>query len=321
MSSEDPIPASRTTGSAAGASTRPTQRLLTPGQGWQGIRPKTLPLAVVPVLLGGLLAWRATGQLNLPLLLVTLLTALLIQAGTNLFNDAKDGLRGNDGPERIGPTRLTSSGQATARQVMGSAWLLFGLALLGGLYLVLQGGPAILLLGLASLAAGWAYSGGPKPLSHTPWGEVFVIGFFGVAAVGGTYFLQAGDLPLPAILVGLALGVQAAAVLIVNNTRDRDGDAQAGRRTLALVLGRRGSGWAYAVMMLVPFPVLALALQSVGDATLALYWGALPFAIWLIWRFTAQHCGVGMNRQLALTALAQLLLGALLALTLLLPVD
>lgn len=289
---------------------------------WSGLRPRTLPLAVVPVIVGGALACHDQGAVDRTLLLVTLLSAACIQAGTNLFNDAKDGLRGDDGPERTGPERLTASGKATGKQVLRSAWLFFALALLGGVCLVLRGGIPILLLGLGSLAAGWAYSGGPRPLSHTPWGEGFVIAFFGVAAVGGTYYLQTANLSPAAMLLGLALGAQAAAMLIVNNHRDYAADLRAGRHTLAAVLGPGGAAGAYAVLMLLPYVLSAFALSGIGAGIMGMgaYWAALPFSAWLAWRFPRLQGGAAMNRQLGLTALAQLLLGALLALTLLVPV-
>ena len=288
---------------------------------WQGLRPKTLPLAVTPVIVGGALAWRDTGTLEPLVLTITLLTAVLIQGGTNLFNDAKDAMRGNDGPDRPGPQRLTASGLATAPQVLRSAWLLFGFALLGGAWLVLQGGPGILAIGIAALVAGWAYSGGPLPLSHTALGEMFVIAFFGVAAVAGTYVLQAGSHSMVAVLLGLALGAQAAAVLIVNNARDLEADRLAGRRTLAGALGARGTLIAYGAMMLLPFPLIAIALRDDRSTFLNPCWLALPYAAWLVWRFARETDGPARNRQLAMTAFAQLLLGALMALTLLLSID
>lgn len=269
----------------------------------------------MPVIVGGALAYHQVNTLRVGVFLLTVLAALLIQAATNLLNDAEDASRGNDGSDRLGPLRVTGAGLATARAVKRSAVLLFALALLAGIALVFVGGWPILLLGLAALLAGWAYSGGPVPLSHTPWGEVFVVGFFGVAAVVGTYYLQAGQTAPDAWLTGLALGLHAAAVLIMNNIRDCDADARAGRRTLAIVLGRRQALGAYGVMLLLPFPLLWIAL---GVSGVGLAWIALPFCTWLAWRAGAQVSGPAMNRQMGLTAVAQLLLGSLLALNLLL---
>mgnify|MGYP001824463537 CR=1 FL=1 len=247
--------------------------------------------------------------------LLTLTAALLIQAATNLLNVAEDAGRGNDGPDRLGPLRLTGDGLASPVTMKRSAVLLFALALAAGVGLVIVGGWPILALGLASLLAGWAYSGGPAPLSHTPYGEAFVVGFFGVAAVVGTFYLQAGRVAPEAWLTGLALGLQAAAVLIMNNIRDREADLRAGRRTLAILLGRRRALITYRILMLLPFVLLGVGLGLTG---VGLAWIALPYCAWLTWRAGDQHDGPALNRQMALTAVAQLLLGGLLALNLLL---
>lgn len=281
---------------------------------WTAIRPKTLSLAAVPVLVGTALAHRDGVALDGVVFLATLACALLIQAGTNLFNDASDGADGNDGDGRIGPRRMTGSGLATARQVKNSAWLTFGLAFVPGAWLVWHGGWPILLIGLLSLGAGWAYSGGARPLSHSSWGEVAVVAFFGIVAVLGTHYLQTGRLSGTAALIGLALGLHAAAVLLMNNIRDQSQDARAGRRTLALVLGTPAALGLYAALLLGPFPLLFAVLGVTGTG---LAWGALPFCAWLAWRARGLAPGPGMNRQMVLTVIAQALLGILLTLTLL----
>ena len=288
---------------------------MAPGLWWKAARPRTLSLAAVPVVVGVALAHHDGVELKPGIFLLTLGAALLIQAATNLLNDAEDAGRGNDGPDRLGPQRVTGSGLATPRAVKRAATLLFALALLAGIALVVAGGWPILALGLAALLAGWAYSGGPRPLSHTPYGEVFVVGFFGVAAVVGTFYLQAGHDTSEAWITGLALGLHAAAVLIMNNIRDREADTRAGRRTLAILLGRPRALAVYRGLMLLPFLLLWLAL---GISGVGLAWIALPVCAWLAWRVGAQVGGPAMNRQMALTAAAQLLLGGLLALNLLL---
>jgi 1,4-dihydroxy-2-naphthoate octaprenyltransferase len=173
------------------------------------------------------------------------------------------------------------------------------------------------LIGLSALIAGWAYSGGPRPLSHTAWGEVFVVAYFGLAAVSGSYLLQAGVFSPASLVVGLALGLHAAAVLTLNNIRDLEADARAGRRTLAQVLGRPAALRAYRFLMLAPFPLLCI---TPGAAAMGMAWLALPLAVWLAWLGPRLHDGPSMNRQLAFTALAQVLLGGLLGLNLLLRV-
>jgi 1,4-dihydroxy-2-naphthoate octaprenyltransferase len=289
--------------------------VLAPGLWWSAIRPRTLSLAAVPVIVGGALAHHDRVDLKLGIFLVTLAAALLIQAATNLLNDAEDAGRGNDGPDRLGPLRVTGAGLATPRAVRRGAAVLFALALIAGILLVMEGGWPILALGIAALLSGWAYSGGPVPLSHTPYGEAFVVSFFGIAAVVGTYYLQTGRGTPEAWITGLALGLHAAAVLIMNNIRDRDADVRAGRRTLAILLGRRHALAVYRGLMVLPFLLLGLAL---GIAGVGLAWAALPVCAWLAWRVGTQAGGPAMNRQMALTAAAQLLLGGLLALNLLL---
>src|SRR5574337_1079092 len=176
---------------------------------WLAVRPRTLTLAAMPVLCGSALAWHGGAPIAWPVFFTTLACAALIQAGTNLYNDAADGERGNDGPARLGPPRVTAAGLASAGQVRRAASLAFATAFVGGVYLVFEGGWPILVIGLASLAAGWAYSGGPRPLSHTAWGEVWVMAFFGLAAVAGSHFLQGGQPGVAPVLLGLALGAPA----------------------------------------------------------------------------------------------------------------
>lgn len=281
---------------------------------WMAVRPKTLTLAATPVVVGTVLGWHDTGTFHAAAFWVALICALLIQTGTNLFNDAADAQSGNDGPDRLGPTRVTASGLATPRAVKRAAMLTFALAFVGGLYLVTIGGWPILAVGIASLVAGWLYSGGPRPLSHTAWGEVAVVLFFGVAAVAGSDYLQRGALSWVAVGVGLALGLHAAAVLLLNNLRDHDSDRRAGRRTLVQLIGTRRAYWTYALLLLAPFPLLALGLsvEAVG-----LGWLVLPICLWLAWRGSQLQPSPMMNTQLALTAFAQVLLGGLLSVSLL----
>ena len=240
-----------------------------------GMRPRTLTMAAVPIVVGAVLAWTGGAGKDWVTFVATLACAVLIQVGTNLFNDANDGERGADGPDRIGPLRITGSGLAQPKQVRRAAIACFVAALATGAYLVVVGGVPILLIGLASLLAGYAYSAGPRPLSHGPLGEVYVIVFFGSVAVAGSYYLQIGQLPDAAVvLTGTAVGFYAAAVLLVNNLRDTEADLRAGRKTLASRLGVRGSRWLYGVLVLAPFPMFALAW---GTQEIGLVWlGCAP---------------------------------------------
>jgi 1,4-dihydroxy-2-naphthoate octaprenyltransferase len=280
------------------------------GVWWLAVRPRTLTLAAVPVVVGSTLAWYDGASVNISVFLVAICCALLIQAGTNLFNDAADAQTGNDGPDRHGPLRVTGSGLLEARVVKRAAWWVFALALLGGAYLVWLAGWPILAIGLGSLAAGWAYSHGPRPLSHSAAGEVAVILFFGVVAVSGSDYLQRGTLAPDAVWIGLALGLHAAAVLLLNNLRDHECDRRAGRRTLVHLIGLQRAYQAYAALLLAPFVVLAATLSPHG---LGLAWLALPFCIWLIWRGSRLEPSPAMNTQLGLTSLGQLLLGSFLS--------
>jgi 1,4-dihydroxy-2-naphthoate octaprenyltransferase len=283
---------------------------------WAAARPRTLTIATTPVLVGTALAWAEGAPHGWPAALAALVCALLIQAGTNLHNDAADFERGNDRPERVGPLRVTAAGWARPGEVRAAAIAAFALAFALGIYLVGIGGMPILAIGLASLMAGWAYSGGPKPISYTPFGELFVWMFFGVAAVAGSYLLQAGSVSASALMAGAAVGLPAAAVLMVNNVRDRVGDARVGRRTLAGLLGPRRSLVAYAAMMLAPFIApLMQALNGRPGALLAFL--SLPMCIGLIRRLAATD-GPALNLLLAGTARAGFVFGLLLAIGVLL---
>ena len=279
-------------------------------------RPKTLPLTLAPVIAGIALAFAETGQLAPMTALCTLLAAMAIQIGTNLHNDAADFERGTDTPDRIGPPRATAQGWFSARQVRTAAHLMFALAFLLGLLLLVRGGWPILVIGLASLAAGYAYTGGPRPTAYGPFGEIHVLLFFGMAAVGGSYYLQALTFGWHPLLTGFALGLPAAAVLLVNNYRDLETDSAAGRRTLCHYLGRGRARFLYALLLLAPVPILMFAgLPGAGWPLLA----ALPLAIILSLGLFRGTGGAALNAQLARTALFQVVLVVLMVLGFLLP--
>jgi 1,4-dihydroxy-2-naphthoate octaprenyltransferase len=283
------------------------------------IRPKTLSISVVPVLLGCALAWSETRQLDLWLLAITLVAAILIQIGTNLHNDVADFEKGSDrSTSRLGPPRATAEGWLTASQVRLAAFLSFGLAFLVGCYLVWRGGWPILTVGIASIAAGLAYTGGPRPLAYRGMGEIFVLLFFGLVAVGGTYFLQTGGLSAHAVLMGAIIGMPAAAVLVVNNYRDQANDRKAGKHTLAVRYGNTFSRAEYAMLMLIPFIMLAgLWFATEFDAAALLPWIALPWALMLVRRFWVLPIGPAFNSLLAATAVFQLVFGILISIALL----
>lgn len=273
------------------------------GVWWVAIRPRTLGMALAPVLLGNALALADGGGVDGWVLVATAACALLIQIGTNLYNDAVDFERGTDRPERLGPLRVTLAGWATAAEVKRGALLCLVTALLLGAWLCRVGGPLILAIGLASLVAGWAYSGGPWPVSHSPLGEVFVLLFFGVFAVLGSHWLQTRAFDHLDVLAGLAVGAPAAAVLLVNNVRDLDSDVRAGRRTLAAVLGAERARVVHALLVLAPLVALLLMTAS-GAPGAALGLMAAPALVALVWRFRTAAGGTALNALLVDTARA-----------------
>ncbi len=264
------------------------------------IRPKTLTLAASPVLAGSALAWAQQNSLNWPVFLNCLLAAMAIQVGTNLYNDAADHERGADGPERLGPSRATAQGWLRAAEVKQGAAVAFSFALLLGIYLAGVGGWPILLLGLFSIACGYAYTGGPLPIAYSPSGELFVFLFFGLTATAGSHYLQTLGFNTDALALGAALGCMAAAVLLINNYRDLDTDRRAGKLTLSHRLQRSGSRRLYVLLLLAPH-LLPLWLPQGWPI-----WLSLPLAIWLIRRLHRLPIGPGLNGLLAATAGLQL---------------
>lgn len=276
-------------------------------------RPKTLSVSLSPVLVGSAIAWHDSGALLWLPLLAAALGAAFIQIGTNLFNDVGDFLRGTDTPDRLGPKRATAEGWLTPGKVKAGAWLSFALAFVCGIYLVWHGGWAIVAIGLASLAAGWAYTGGPKPIAYGPLGEVFVFIFFGLVAVGGSYYLQTFSLTATALAAAALVGIHAAAVITVNNYRDLDGDARSGKNTLAVRLGRPATRRIYAAEMLAPYVLLPLLAGLGWPGALPLL--SLPLAFRLIHRFHHEAPGPAFNDILAATAGLQLVFALLLTLS------
>lgn len=281
-------------------------------------RPRTLSLSMTPVAVGTALAWAMERKVHWLAVFAAVVGSIFIQVGTNLHNDAVDSERGGDGPDRVGPPRVTASGLLNVTTVKHGAAACFAMAALMGSYLVFVGGWPILLLGVLSILSGWAYTGGPLPIAYTPLGELFVVAFFGVGAVGGTYWLCAADFASAAIEAGVAVGSLAGAVLLVNNYRDTQADARVGRRTLAITAGPYATIWVYAGLMLLPFALLPL----IGhDLPRGLVWPALivlPLALVLIHRFAHEPPGRGFNRVLVQTVQIHFLFGLLLCLGLVL---
>lgn len=221
-----------------------------------GARVRTLSLAIAPVALGTAVA-HVNGGISIPIAVLCLAVAVLLQIGVNFANDYSDGVRGTDA-QRVGPRRLTGSGAAPARTVLTVALVFFGLGALAGLAIVVLSGQWwLLLVGAAALAAAWFYTGGRRPYGYSGLGELVAFVFFGPVAVAGTALVQLGEVPLDAWLAGVLAGLFAAAVMLVNNIRDRGQDAVAGKRTLAVRLGDRGARILFAVLLVGAYVVLA----------------------------------------------------------------
>ncbi len=266
------------------------------------LRPKTLPAALAPVIAGSALSAGMEAFRVVPALACAL-GAVLLQIGSNLANDVYDFERGADTEDRLGPLRVTQAGLLTPREVRVGMVVVFGLALLVGVYLVAIGGWPILAIGLASIVSAIAYTGGPFPLGYNGLGDVFVMLFFGFAAVCGTVFVQAGRVPPEGWLVALALGSLATAILVVNNVRDVETDARAGKRTLPVLLGR-GAGVAEYTLLLLSagvVPPLLLALRP-GTSPLVLLPLVLVFEAPRLARRLARQRGRALNPLLGATA-------------------
>jgi 1,4-dihydroxy-2-naphthoate octaprenyltransferase len=270
-------------------------------------RPRTLPAAVAPVLVGTSLAIRY-GTFHPLAFIAALLGAMAIQIGTNLSNDYSDARRGADTDERIGPVRVTAGGLVPPRQVLIATYLTFGAAVLCGVYLIAVAGWALLAVGAASILAGVLYTGGPRPYGYEGLGEVFVFLFFGIVAVSGSYFVQRRALPWEAFVLAVPVGLLIAGILIVNNVRDIDTDRRAGKRTLAVRLGRERTRVLFTAIVAGAFltswvPWFAGALSPWLFLTAA----AAPLALGIVATVRMHADGPSLNSALARSAKLALL--------------
>lgn len=284
-------------------------------------RPHTLTISINPVLVGCALVWAETGRINLPLMLACMLGALLLQLGANLDNDVSDFERGTDRAGRLGLPRATQLGLLSTVQVRTASRACFLLATAIGLALAWRGGWPILLLGVMAATAAMAYSGGPRPISYTPFGDLMVLFFFGFVAVGGSYYLQTLNWTAGLLAAAAMVGLPATAVLVVNNYRDLEPDRQVGKRTLAVWLGPAFSRWEYAVLMLLPYALLAqlalLAPHGKAAWSLLIPLLTLPLALSLVRQLWRETTGPAFNRLLARTAQFQVLFSLLLCVAIL----
>jgi 1,4-dihydroxy-2-naphthoate octaprenyltransferase len=229
-------------------------------------RPRTLPAAIAPVLVGSAAASWATGGhgFRWGAFVAALIGSIFIQIGTNLANDYSDAKRGADTEDRLGPVRVTSSGLIAPRRVLYATWLAFAVAVAAGIYLATVAGWVIIAVGAASIAAGVLYTGGPRPYGYAGMGELFVFLFFGLVAVNGAYYVQLEELDSLPFWLSIAVGLLATAILVVNNIRDLDTDRRAGKRTLAVRLGRERTRLLYEICVGGAFVVLAMGI-AVAD--------------------------------------------------------
>jgi 1,4-dihydroxy-2-naphthoate polyprenyltransferase len=281
-------------------------------------RPRTLPAAVAPVLVGTALAGY-THVFHPLRFLAALIGAIFIQVGTNLSNDYSDARRGADTEERLGPVRVTAGGLVPPRQVLVATYASFGVAVLAGIYLVVVAGWQLLLVGAASILAGVLYTGGPRPYGYEGLGELFVFLFFGIVAVAGSFFVQVKHLNWEAFALAVPVGLLAAAILVVNNFRDIDTDRRAGKRTLAVRLGRPRTRALFAAIVYGAF-VLTPVTWVFGPLTawVLLPWLTLPLAGPIVRIVRNRTDGASLNQALAQTGMLQLAFCVLLSAGLLL---
>jgi 1,4-dihydroxy-2-naphthoate octaprenyltransferase len=269
---------------------------------WIGIRPKTLSMSLTPILVAFSLARHNDDVMNYLVLLTIALGAISIQIATNLFNDAQDFINGTDTAQRIGPQRITQAGLATPTQTRHAAFLFLGIAAICGLYLIWIGGTLVALCGSLALLCAYGYSHGPFPISRGPFGELFVMVFFGLIAFNLSYFLLAQNWGENGWIYGLAIGAPACAILLLNNYRDLEHDRLAGRKTLAILLGGSGARALFTLLMLCPYVLLA------PDSQEHWYLAGIPVAILAIVKMYKTKDKSTLNANLGISAGSQILL-------------
>jgi 1,4-dihydroxy-2-naphthoate octaprenyltransferase len=266
-------------------------------------RPRTLPAAIAPVLVGTAAAVQWVGQLpRWGAFIAALVGSIFIQIGTNLANDYSDARRGADTADRLGPVRVTSAGLVTPQRVLRATWIAFAVAVACGIYLATVAGVVILLIGIVSIAAGVLYTGGPRPYGYAGLGEVFVFLFFGLVAVNGSYYVQVEQLDALPLGLSIAVGFLATAILVVNNVRDLETDRRAGKMTLAVRMGRANAVNLYRLLVLGAFVLLPISLAA-GEASALPLIGLLaaPMAIRPTNALATRTDGPALNAVLAAT--------------------
>jgi 1,4-dihydroxy-2-naphthoate polyprenyltransferase len=262
-------------------------------------RPRTLPAAIAPVLVGTALA-AAEDEFRVLPFIAALVGSIFIQIGTNLSNDYSDARRGADTEERLGPVRVTAGGLMPPRHVLVGTYVAFGVAVAAGLYLAAVAGWELLVVGVASILAGVLYTGGPRPYGYEGVGELFVFVFFGIVAVVGSYYVQTEELRWEAFALAVPVGLLSSAILVVNNVRDIDTDRRAGKRTLAVRLGRERARRLFVAMIVLSFaaPVATFAFGGL-TAWLLVTLAAVPLAVPLVRTVSSRSDGPALNAALA----------------------
>ncbi len=279
---------------------------------WLAIRPATLTASAAPVLVGAGAAWY-DGVFAAGPALAALVGASLLQVGANFANDVFDFERGADNADRLGPQRATQQGWITAAQMKRAMWMAFAGALVIGIYLTSVAGWPVMALGLLSIAAAYLYTGGPKPYGYLGLGDLSVFLFFGFGAVAGTYFVQAHAVSALVLWASVPIGALATAILVVNNLRDIETDARAGKLTLAVRLGERATRNYYLLLLAVAYLVSPLLwVRGLAGAWVMLPWLSLPLALSLAWRMRHER-GLALNGCLVKTARLEVVFGLLLA--------
>ena len=279
-----------------------------------GARPRTLPAAIVPVAVGTAAAvGRVPGGLSWWRAGAALVVALAIQVATNYANDYSDGVRGTDGEARVGPMRLVGSGAASPGAVKRAAFLAFGVAAVAGLALTLAVGPILIVVGAASFAAGWFYTGGPRPYGYAGLGELFVFVFFGLVATVGSAYVQTEDLFWLAFGVAVPVGFLATALLVVNNLRDIPSDTTSGKVTLAVRLGELRTRWLYVLLLVAAF-LCIIPVASQGEIGAIIAFAAVPFGRKPVEQVLGGATGPALIPVLGATGRIQMIFGAFLTL-------
>lgn len=291
---------------------------ISPSQAWLlALRPKTLPAAASPVLVGSAVAFY-TGKFSLLPALAALAGALLLQIGANLANDVYDFQRGADTSFRVGPLRVTQAGLLTPEQVKAGMWLVFSLATLIGVYLTIIAGWPVAVLGVLAIIAAIAYTGGPFPLGYHGLGEVFVFLFFGLVAVTGTYFVQALEINWIALAASIPLGLLTCALLTVNNLRDIETDRISGKMTLAARFGESFARQEFLILVALAYlTTFLMAMADTIEPWVVLTWLSLPL-IFPLGKIILTERGTPLNEALAMTGRLELIFSLLFALGLIL---